>query len=55
MEFLYYYDIPGSTFTAPYVQMISFAGAGEYEAWVEAVIAKFEGEKPRAVAGLPMA
>jgi hypothetical protein len=53
IEFLYYYDIPGSIVTAPYVQTIAFARAAEYEAWAEPVIAKFEGEKHRAVDRLP--
>jgi hypothetical protein len=54
IEFLYYYDIPGSIVTAPYVQTIGFATVVEYEAWAEAVIAKFEAEKHRAVDRLPI-
>jgi hypothetical protein len=53
LDFLYYYDIPGSTVTGPYVQTIGFATVTEYEAWAKEVIAKFEAEKHRAVDRLP--
>jgi hypothetical protein len=48
IEFLFYYDIPGSTVTAPYVQTIAFNRVDEYEEWAEANITKFEGEQHRA-------
>jgi hypothetical protein len=54
LEFLYYYDIPGSVVAAPYVQTIGFATVLEYEEWAEAIIAKFEGEKHRAADRLPL-
>jgi hypothetical protein len=49
IEFLYYYDIPGSAETAPYVQAVSFASIAEYEAWASETIAKIECEKHRQV------
>jgi hypothetical protein len=49
IEFLYYYDIPGSTLTAPHVQTIAFSSAAEYEDWAESTIVKFEGETHRSV------
>ena len=49
IEFLYYYDIPGSTLIAPHVQTITFPRAAEYEAWAETTIVKFEGETHRSV------
>jgi hypothetical protein len=54
LEFLYYFDILGSVVTAPYVQTIGFATVLEYEAWAEAIIAKFENEKHRAADRLPL-
>ena len=49
IEFLYYYDIPGSTLTAPHVQTIAFSSAAEYEDWAETTIVKLEGENHRSV------
>ncbi len=49
IEFLYYYDIPGSTLTAPHVQTIAFSSVVEYEEWAESLIVKFEGERNRNV------
>ena len=49
IEFLYYYDIPGSTLIAPHVQTITFSSVAEYQAWAETTIVKFEGETHRSV------
>jgi hypothetical protein len=49
MEYLFYFDIPGSTLLSPHVQVISFKDEVEYEAWASAVIDKFDGEKHRDV------
>ncbi len=49
IEFLYFYDIPGSTLTAPHVQTIAFSSAAEYEDWAETTIVKLEGENHRSV------
>jgi hypothetical protein len=49
IEYLYYYDIPGSTLTAPHVQTIAFGRVDEYEAWAEAVIAELDSVRNRAV------
>ncbi len=49
VEFLYYYDIPGSTLIAPHVQSIAFLRPADYEAWAETTIVKFEGESHRSV------
>ena len=50
VEYLYYYDIPGSALTAPHVQTIAFKESVDYEAWAEGTIAELEGVRNRAVA-----
>jgi hypothetical protein len=50
VEWLYYYDIPGSALTAPHVQMMAFKEDVVYEAWAEDTIAKLESVPHRAVA-----
>ena len=50
VEWLYYYDIPGSEMTSPHVQMMAFEEDVDYEAWAEDTIAKLEGVPHRAVA-----
>ncbi len=50
VEWLYYYDIPGSEMTSPHVQMMDFKADVDYEAWAEDTIAKLEGVKHRAMA-----
>ena len=47
VEFLYYFDIPGSVVAAPYVQKIAFKGETEYETWAMSTITKLEGESHR--------
>jgi hypothetical protein len=50
VEWLYYYDIPGSEMTSPHVQMMAFKEDVDYEAWAEDTIAKLESVPHRAVA-----
>jgi hypothetical protein len=49
IDFLYYYDIPGSTATAPFLQTLKFATHDECELWATATIAELESQTHRAV------
>jgi hypothetical protein len=49
VEFLYYYDIPGSTATAPFLQTVAFATLDDCEAWAIKTIDELEGQKYRLV------
>ena len=49
VEFLFYYDVPGSEITGPYQQKIAFANVQDYELWAETTISQLESSSHRAV------
>ena len=49
IEFLYYFDIPGSQEIGPYIQTIAFTSIIEYEVWANETINRLQDEKHRQV------